>query len=114
VVPAEGEECLVSAGEGRSAPRPDGVSPPGACPSDARQRNAGVSHDHPFVRRLRKDPSFATEDLKAALELEDEDEPRVLLIALRHRWRALRDDFRTLDIRNPKLLPSEWLREVVL
>jgi probable addiction module antidote protein len=31
---------------------------------------------------LRKDPSFAAEYLKAALE--DEDEPRVLLIALRH------------------------------
>jgi probable addiction module antidote protein len=34
------------------------------------------------VRRLRKDPSFATEYLKAALE--DENEPRVVLIALRH------------------------------
>jgi probable addiction module antidote protein len=35
-----------------------------------------------MVRRLRKDPEFAAEYLKAALE--DEDEPRVLLIAMRH------------------------------
>lgn len=35
-----------------------------------------------MVRRLRKDPGFAAEYLKAALE--DEDEPRVLLLALRH------------------------------
>ncbi len=45
-------------------------------------RKAGVSHDEAMVRRLRKDPEFAAEYLKAALE--DEDEPRVLLIALRH------------------------------
>ena len=43
---------------------------------------ASVSHDDAMVRRLRKDPEFAAEYLKAALE--DEDEPRVLLIALRH------------------------------
>ena len=41
-----------------------------------------VSHDETVVRRLRKDPEFAVEYLKAALE--DEGEPRVLLIALRH------------------------------
>ncbi len=41
-----------------------------------------VSHDEAIVRRLRKDPDFAAEHLKAALE--DEDEPRVLLLALRH------------------------------
>jgi probable addiction module antidote protein len=41
-----------------------------------------VSHDETIVRRLRKDPEFAAQYLKAALE--DEDEPRVLLIALRH------------------------------
>jgi len=41
-----------------------------------------VSHDQTIVRRLRKDPEFAAQYLKAALE--DEDEPRVLLIALRH------------------------------
>jgi len=45
-------------------------------------RKASVSHDEAMVRRLRKDPEFAAEYLKAALE--DEDEPRVLLIALRH------------------------------
>jgi probable addiction module antidote protein len=43
---------------------------------------ASVSHDDAMVRRLRKDPEFAAEYLKAALE--DEDEPRVLLVALRH------------------------------
>jgi probable addiction module antidote protein len=45
-------------------------------------RKASVSHDEAMVRRLRKDSEFAAEYLKAALE--DEDEPRVLLIALRH------------------------------
>jgi probable addiction module antidote protein len=35
-----------------------------------------------MVRRLRNDPDFAAEYLKAALE--DSDEPSVLLIALRH------------------------------
>ena len=34
-----------------------------------------------MIRRLRKDPKFAAEYLRAALE--DEDEPRVLLVALR-------------------------------
>lgn len=46
------------------------------------KRKASISHDEVLVRRLRKDPDFAAEYLKAALE--DEDEPRVLLIALRH------------------------------
>jgi probable addiction module antidote protein len=46
------------------------------------KRKASVSHDEAVIRRLRKDPNFATEYLKAALQ--DEDEPRVLLIALRH------------------------------
>src|SRR5436189_5987717 len=41
-----------------------------------------VSQDQTIVRRLRKDPEFAAQYLKAALE--DEDEPRVLLIPLRH------------------------------
>jgi len=44
--------------------------------------DVSVSHDEVIVRRLRKNPDFAVEYLKAALE--DEDEPRVLLIALRH------------------------------
>jgi len=46
------------------------------------KRKASVSHDEVMVRRLRDDPEFASEYLKAALE--DSDEPRVLLIALRH------------------------------
>ena len=46
------------------------------------KRKTSVSHDEAMVQRLRKDPEFAAEYLKAALE--DEDEPRVLLIALRH------------------------------
>ena len=46
------------------------------------KRKASISHDEIIIRRLRKDPDFAAEYLKAALE--NEDEPRVLLIALRH------------------------------
>ena len=46
------------------------------------KRKASISHDEAMIRRLRKDPDFAAEYLKAALE--DADEPRVLLIALRH------------------------------
>ena len=45
------------------------------------KRKASISHDEAVIRRLRKDPDFAAEYLKA---IEDEDEPRVLLIALRH------------------------------
>jgi len=45
-------------------------------------RRASASHDDAIIRRLRKDPEFAGEYLKAALE--DEREPRVLLMALRH------------------------------
>ena len=41
-----------------------------------------ISHDEAMIRRIRKDPDFAAEYLKAALE--DADEPRVVLIALRH------------------------------
>ena len=41
-----------------------------------------VSHDEAMIRRLRRDPKFAAGYLKAALE--DEEESRVLLIALRH------------------------------
>ncbi len=50
------------------------------------KRKTSVSHDETIVRRLRKDPDFAAAYLNAALE--DEDEPRVLLIALRHVARA--------------------------
>jgi probable addiction module antidote protein len=46
------------------------------------KRKTSTSHDETIVRRLRKDPEFAAEYLKAALE--DSEEPRVLLIALRH------------------------------
>ncbi len=46
------------------------------------KRKTSVSHDETIVRRLKNDPDFTAEYLKAALE--DEDEPRVLLIALRH------------------------------
>ena len=46
------------------------------------KRKLTVSHDEAMVQRLRKDPEFAGEYLKAALE--DDDEPRVLLMALRH------------------------------
>jgi probable addiction module antidote protein len=46
------------------------------------KRRLTASHDEAVIRRLRCDPEFATEYLKAALE--DTDEPRVILIALRH------------------------------
>jgi probable addiction module antidote protein len=46
------------------------------------RRQTNVSHDDAMIRRIRKDPEFAAECLKAALE--DADEPRVLLIALRY------------------------------
>ena len=50
------------------------------------KQRASASHDEAIVRRLRKDLEFAAEYLKAALE--DENEPQVLLIALRHVARA--------------------------
>jgi probable addiction module antidote protein len=40
-----------------------------------------ISHDDAVIRHLREDPRFAAEYLKAALE--DTDDPKVLLIALR-------------------------------
>jgi probable addiction module antidote protein len=40
-----------------------------------------VSHDEVMKKKLRNDPAFAAEYLKAALE--DTEEPKVLLIALR-------------------------------
>jgi probable addiction module antidote protein len=45
------------------------------------KRKASASHDEAMVCRLRKNPTFAAEYLKAALE--EDDEPGVLLIALR-------------------------------
>src|ERR1700722_5541033 len=44
-------------------------------------RTGSAPHKKAIVRRLRKNPEFAAEYLKAALE--DQDEPRVLLIVLR-------------------------------
>jgi probable addiction module antidote protein len=45
------------------------------------KRKASTSHEKAVVKQLREDPDFAAEYLRAALD--DEDEPRVLLIALR-------------------------------
>jgi|SRR5271169_3202730 len=41
-----------------------------------------ISNDEAIVQELRDDPDFAVEYLKAAIE--DTDEPKVLLLALRH------------------------------
>ena len=41
-----------------------------------------ISNDEAVIRQLRQDPEFAAEYLKAAME--DRDEPKVLLLALRH------------------------------
>jgi probable addiction module antidote protein len=46
------------------------------------KRKTSVSHNDFMVRKLRRDPAFAAGYLKAAIE--DNDDPRVLLIALRH------------------------------
>ncbi len=46
------------------------------------KRKASMSHDEAIVRELRENPKFAEEYLKAALE--DADEPKALLVALRH------------------------------
>jgi len=45
------------------------------------KRKASKSHNEAIIRELRDDPEFAAEYLRAALE--DDDEPTVLLIALR-------------------------------
>ena len=45
------------------------------------KRKTRVSHDDFVAKQLRDDPEFAVEYLKAAIE--DETDPRVLLIALR-------------------------------
>ena len=45
------------------------------------KRNASISHEDAIVKELRTDPQFAAEYLRAAME--ESDEPRVLLIALR-------------------------------
>lgn len=46
------------------------------------KRKPSISHDRAIVEELRREPEFAAEYLKAALD--ESDEPRVLLIALRH------------------------------
>jgi probable addiction module antidote protein len=46
------------------------------------KRKASVSHDRQIVRQLRRDAEFAAEYLRAAME--ESDEPKVLLVALRH------------------------------
>lgn len=45
------------------------------------KRKASISHDDALMRELRAKPAFAADYLRSALE--DEDEPRVLLLALR-------------------------------
>jgi probable addiction module antidote protein len=45
------------------------------------KRKASISHDEEVVAELRENPEFAAEYLRAALE--DDDEPSVLLVALR-------------------------------
>ncbi len=45
------------------------------------KRKASKSHDAAIVEELRRDPKFAAEYLKAALD--DTDEPKVLLVVLR-------------------------------
>jgi probable addiction module antidote protein len=45
------------------------------------KRKASISHEEAVIRKLRDNPRFAAEYLQAALE--EDGEPRVLLIALR-------------------------------
>jgi probable addiction module antidote protein len=45
------------------------------------KHKASISHEEAIIKELRENPDFAAEYLKAALE--EEDEPRVLLVALR-------------------------------
>lgn len=47
---------------------------------------ASISHEDAIVKELRDDPEYAAEYLKAAME--DSDEPKVLLIALRQLAKA--------------------------
>ena len=45
------------------------------------KQKTSISHDEALVGELRESPDFAAEYLRAALK--DQDEPRVLLVALR-------------------------------
>jgi probable addiction module antidote protein len=62
------------------------IRPRGKGPSRKRRermkRRTSISRDEAMIRRLRREPAFAAEYLRAALE--EEDEPRVLLLVLRH------------------------------
>ena len=57
-----------------------------------------ISHDEIIVKKLRKDRTFAVEYLKAAME--DTEEPRSLLVALRHVAEARRRGQNRQGIRN--------------
>ncbi len=46
------------------------------------KHKASITNDEAVIQQLRRDPEFAAEYLKAAME--DRDEPKVLLLALRH------------------------------
>lgn len=46
------------------------------------KRKPSISNDEAVIAEIRRNPKFAAEYLRAALE--DSDEPKVLLIALRH------------------------------
>jgi probable addiction module antidote protein len=45
------------------------------------KRKTSISHNKALIQELRDDPEFAAAYLRAAIE--DEDEPKVLLLALR-------------------------------
>lgn len=51
------------------------------------KRKPSISHYEAQIRELHADPEFAAEYLRAALE--EDDEPAVLLVALRHIAEAL-------------------------
>ncbi|TWT44961.1 hypothetical protein RAS1_13810 [Phycisphaerae bacterium RAS1] len=50
------------------------------------KRKASILHEDAIVKELRDDPDYAAEYLKAAME--DSEEPKVLLIALRQLAKA--------------------------
>jgi probable addiction module antidote protein len=50
------------------------------------KQKSSISHEEVLIKELRDDPDFAAEYLRAALE--DSDEPKVLLIALRQLAKA--------------------------
>jgi putative addiction module killer protein/probable addiction module antidote protein len=50
------------------------------------KHKASISHEEAILKELRDDPEYAAEYLKAALE--DSDEPKVLLVALRQLAKA--------------------------